>query len=230
MKNLCIITARGGSKRIPQKNIKDFLGLPIIAYSIQTALDSKLFDDVLVSTDCKEIAEVAKKYGASVPFLRSNKNSNDYATTSDALLEVIEKLNNQKIFPEIICCLYPTAPLLSVKTLKNSYDQFVVSKAPSLIPVVKFSFPPQRAFLLKDKLLEFAYPENKDTRSQDLEPIYHDAGQFYWMEAKTFIINKMIFSREGTTFFELNELEVQDIDSITDWRLAELKFKILNNL
>ncbi len=228
MKCLTIITARGGSKRIPKKNIKDFCGKPIIAYSIEAALNSKIFDEVMVSTDSKEIAETAQNYGALVPFIRSAKNSDDFATTYDVLLEVVNKYKELgKVF-DYICCIYPTAPFVTAEKLKAAFNKFIESDADSLIPVVKFSFPPQRGFVInKENYLEYKWPENKNKRSQDLELIYHDAGQFYFHKAAVFDGEKKAQNSKIIPF-ELEETEVQDIDNITDWQLAELKFKFLH--
>ena len=226
MKCLAIITARGGSKRIPKKNIKNFCGKPIIAYSIETALNSKIFDEVMVSTDSEEIANVARTYGAIVPFMRSAENADDYATTYDVLLEVVNKYKeNGQIF-DYICCIYPTAPFITAEKLNVAFDKFVESGADTLIPVVKFSFPPQRGFVInKENYLEYKWPENKNKRSQDLEPLYHDAGQFYFHKAFVFDDNNTLNTK--IVPFELEETEVQDIDNITDWQLAELKYKFL---
>lgn len=227
-KSLAIITARGGSKRIPKKNIKDFCGKPIIAYSIKAALESKIFDEVMVSTDSEEIANIAIKYGAKVPFMRSAENADDFATTYDVLLEVVNKYQeNDKIF-DYICCLYPTAPFVTAKKLKIAFETFVKSGADSLIPVVKFSFPPQRGFVInKENYLEYKWPENKNKRSQDLEPLYHDAGQFYFHKAAVFDVENKVKNSKIIPF-ELEETEVQDIDNITDWQIAELKYKFLH--
>lgn len=226
MKCLAIITARGGSKRIPKKNIKEFCGKPIIAYSIEAALKSNLFNEVMVSTDSEEIAAVAKKYGASVPFMRSDKNSDDYATTYDVLLEVVNKYKESGQAFDYICCIYPTAPFVTSDKLQAAFKVFTASTADSLVPVVKFSFPPQRCFAINDAgNLIYKWPENKNKRSQDLEPLYHDAGQFYFYKSS-------VFEEEGKNNviipFELEETEVQDIDNITDWQIAEFKYKFIH--
>ena len=227
MKRLAIITARGGSKRIPKKNIKNFCGKPIIAYSIEAALNSKIFDEVMVSTDSEEIANVAQTYGALVPFMRSAKNADDYATTYDVLLEVVKKYKELGTVFDYICCIYPTAPFVTSEKLKTAFNKFVECNADSLIPVVKFSFPPQRGFVIsKENYLEYKWPENKNKRSQDLEPLYHDAGQFYFHKASVFDDDNTQNSK--IIPFELEETEVQDIDNITDWHLAELKYKFLH--
>ena len=228
MKCLAVITARGGSKRIPKKNIKNFCGKPIIAYSIEAALNSKIFDEVMVSTDSEEIANVAQTYGALVPFMRSAKNADDYATTYDVLLEVVKKYKELGTIFDYICCIYPTAPFVTAEKLNVAFDKFVESDADSLIPVVKFSFPPQRGFVInKENYLEYKWPENKNKRSQDLEALYHDAGQFYFHKASVFDDDNTQNSK--IVPFELEETEVQDIDNITDWHLAELKYKFLHD-
>ena len=224
--NVAIITARGGSKRIPRKNIKDFLGKPIIAYSIEAALKSELFSEVMVSTDDFEIAEIAQKYGAKVPFMRSEKNSDDFASTNDVLLEVLSEYVNKNTYFDWFCCLYPTAPFITSEKLKNAYDLVVNHDADSLIPVVKFSFPPQRAFVVDNKgVLVYKWPENAPKRSQDLEPFYHDSGQFYFHKVKSFFD---IDNKNKTVIpYVLSELEVQDIDNLDDWQLAEIKYKMV---
>jgi len=166
MNNIAIITARGGSKRIPRKNIKEFLGKPIIAYSIQAALESKLFDEVMVSTDDKEIAKIAILYGATVPFFRSEKNSNDYAGTEDVIKEVMDYYKeNGKSF-DWLCCIYPTAPFITETKLVECMGEVIKSGANALVPVVKFSYPPQRAFILKEnKYINYKWPKYIDKRS-----------------------------------------------------------------
>lgn len=229
MSAIAIITARGGSKRIPKKNIKEFCGKPIIAYTIDAALKSGVFDVVMVSTDSEEIAEVARKYGAQVPFLRSEKTSDDYATTTDVIQEVLE--NYQKLGQsfEYISCLYPTAPFITPDRLKEAMELLLSSGAESLNPVVEYSFPPARSHIItEDGRLKFRWPENCFKRSQDLEPWYHDAGQFYFYKTSAFLAKGRLEFDEIAMV--LNELEVQDIDNETDWKLAELKYKLINNV
>ncbi len=229
MKKIAIIPARGGSKRIPRKNIRDFLGKPIIAYSIEAALKSKLFDEVMVSTDDNEIAGVSNKYGASIPFIRSKKNSDDFSTTADVLLEVLDQYREREKVFEYFCCIYPTALFVTSQKIRDSFKILLEEKTDSIIPVVKFSYPIQRAFRLNKKgNLEYLWQENINKRSQDLESSFHDAGQFYWKEVNTFLESKQLVSK--TTFpLIVPELEVQDIDSENDWKLAEIKFKYLGN-
>lgn len=227
MANLCIIPARGGSKRIPKKNIKSFLGKPIIAYSIEAAINSTLFDEIMVSTDDDEIAEAALKYGANVPFRRTALTSNDHATTFDVLEEVVKEYQNRNQMFDNICCLYATAPFVMGAKLKHAYDLMMEQKNDSIFPMVEFSFPIQRALKIDNGKLSFVNPAEKNTRSQDLEKRYHDAGQFYFM--KTDIVlgkGELVSDKAGT--FVINEMEAQDIDSETDWLLAELKYRLLS--
>jgi N-acylneuraminate cytidylyltransferase len=234
MNNLAIIPARGGSKRIPRKNIKDFLGKPIISYSIEAALNSELFDEVMVSTDDDEIAEVAIKYGAKVPFLRSKKNSDDYSGTGDVCLEVLENYSKNGIIYESCCCIYATAPLIQEHNLNLAYKLLLRSNFDTVLPICKFSSPIWRSFNLKkdSKLLIKNFPENEVIkRSQDLEDSYFDAGQFYWFTTNQFfhLSNKNIFGQNRGAII-LNDLEVQDIDNIIDLEIAALKYKIIRKI
>ncbi|NPA38135.1 MAG: pseudaminic acid cytidylyltransferase [Chlorobi bacterium] len=222
-KNLAIIPARGGSKRIPKKNIKNFLGKPVIAYSIEAALKSGLFDEVMVSTDDEEIAGVALQYGAKVPFFRSSETSNDFAPLNDVLNEVVREYKQSGKEFGYICMILPTAPLITLVNLKKGYELLQNSSFDSVRPVVRFSFPVQRSFRLKsDNSVEPLFPEDFPKRSQDLEPAFHDSGQFYWIKG-----GKDLSSNKGA--FEIREYEVQDIDTETDWKLAELKFKLITD-
>jgi pseudaminic acid cytidylyltransferase len=226
MTNLAIIPARGGSKRIPRKNIKDFLGKPIIAYSIEAALTSGLFDEVMVSTDDEEIAEVARKYGAKVPFLRSKANADDFSTTIDVLKEV-ELTYKQKINKtfDFICCIYPTAPLISSKQLNQGFELIKKEKVEVVFPIVLFSYPIWRGVEIIEGKTQMVWPEYINSRSQDLKKVYHDAGQWYWYNPTK--IRQTLFT-ENTSSIILNEQEVQDIDTLIDWNLAEMKYKLLN--
>ena len=225
MSNLAVITARGGSKRIPRKNIRDFCGKPIIAYSIEAAITSGLFDEVMVSTDDQEIAEVAKKYGANVPFFRSSDTSDDYATTRDVLIEVLSMYKKTGSTFEYICCIYPTAPFVTQEKLRNGLDILKESGADRLEPVVKFECPPQWGLTINEKgYLQYIYPEYARMRSQDLEPLFHDAGQFYWYD-----VDSCFFSSKdklSVSTIILPEGEVQDIDNESDWLIAEMKYKL----
>lgn len=227
MKNLCIIPARGGSKRIPRKNIKPFMGKSIMAYSIEAALDSCIFDEVMVSTDDIEFADVAKKYGASVPFLRSESTANDYATTVDVLLEVIETYKQRGVFFDTICCLYSTAPFVTSERLKEAYSK-LSDKVDACFTMVEYSYPIQRSLRINEAgLVEMKYPEHLKSRTQDLEKVYHDAGQFYFVKTNTLIEEKSVWCKH-TAPLVLSELEVQDLDTLTDWQLAEMKYELLH--
>lgn len=229
MSNLAIIPARGGSKRIPRKNIKLFLGKPIIAYSIEAAINSGLFNEVMVSTDDAEIAEIAIQYGAKVPFMRSDKMSNDFATTFDVVEEVINSYKEKEIEFENVCCIYPCAPFVIEQKLEEAYDLFVKEHFDAVFPVMQFGFPIQRALQMDDfGKISFFYPENALTRSQDLLPSFHDAGQFYWMNvASCMEQQKIITANTGSII--ITELEGQDIDNEVDWKLAELKYELLQS-
>jgi N-acylneuraminate cytidylyltransferase len=227
MKRLAIITARGGSKRIPRKNIKEFCGKPIIAYSIEAALEAGVFDEVMVSTDDVEIAEIAMKYGAKVPFYRSEATANDFATTNDVIWEVLEEYEKRGQVFDAFCCMYPTAPFLKAERLTAAMDLLMNSDADKVFPVVEFSFPPLRGLLIEDDVLKFKHPEYMYTRSQDLEKLYHDAGQFYCFKTADYRANRSFWTGNIKPIV-LSELEVQDIDTQTDWEIAEMKWKILN--
>lgn len=225
MKNLCIIPARGGSKRIPRKNIKDFLGRPIIAYSIDAALQSGLFDEVMVSTDDEEIAEVARQYGANVPFMRSAETSNDFATTADVIIEVIDKYKEMNEEFDTVTCIYSTAPFVTPSRLCEAFAM-LNEDIDSVFTCVGFSYPVQRGLHIVDGKISMTNPEYINTRSQDLEPIYHDAGQFYISTIDSFRANRSFWGA-NTAGLVLSELEVQDLDTLTDWQLAEMKYKLL---
>jgi len=227
-KSIAIIPARNNSKRIPHKNIKLFLGKPIIAYVIEAALKSGIFDDVIVSTDSIEIADIAKKYGASVPFLRSEKNADDFATTSEVLLEVVNKLNENQVDVTNVCCIYPTAVLINENHLKKAWRQFENAEFDSVISATRFSYPIQRGLKDCNGKLEMLWPENKTKRSQDLEVIYHDAGQFYFFDVETFLVKQQLLT-DNTGYVLLSDNECQDIDNPDDWEMAEIKFNYLLN-
>lgn len=226
MKRIAIITARGGSKRIPKKNIKEFCGKPIICYSIEAALSSGLFDEVMVSTDSEEIAEIARKAGAKVPFMRSAGNSDDHATTADVLLEVLADYEKAGKTFDSLCCIYPTAAFVTASKLREAGRLLETKEADAVVPVVRYSFPPQRAFVRSGDYTVMKYPEHARTRSQDLEPYFHDAGQFYFLKASSFLKEKAVFMPRLISL-EMPETEVQDIDNETDWKLAELKYSMM---
>lgn len=226
MSAIAIITARGGSKRIPKKNIKDFCGKPIIAYSIEAALNSVIFETVMVSTDSIEIAKIAKQFGADVPFMRSKATSNDYADTSDVLMEVLNEYKARGITFDEFCCIYPTAPFVTAKKLIDSHKLLEDSHIFNVVPMVPFSFPPQRSMKRKGDYIVPAYPEFINFRSQDLEELLHDCGQFYWCKTEAFYQNQNILFHHTIPFI-VPEIEVQDIDNESDWELAEVKYRYM---
>lgn len=224
---LCVIPARGGSKRIPRKNIKEFNGKPMIAYSIESALKSKCFDRIIVSTDDKEIADIAKSYGAEVPFMRPEELANDYAGTLPVIKQAIEWFDKNDLSPNEVCCLYATAPFVQIKALQKAYQQLQETKADYCFTVTSFPFPIQRAVkITQENRLEMFQPKHFDTRSQDLEEAYHDAGQFYWGKANAFKAMKPLFFRCASPYLLPRHL-VQDIDTPEDWIRAELMYQVL---
>lgn len=227
MSSIAIITARGGSKRIPRKNIKPFLGKPIMTYSVEAALSSGLFDSVMVSTDDEEIAQIAKEYGAQVPFYRSERTSNDYAATADVVSEVLDEYAKCGIYYETACVIYPTAPFLTVDALKGAMEILLGGDADGVMPVVKFSFPPQRSVVMRNGFLVPSDPESMKMRSQDLEPQYHDCGQFYCIRVASFLKQRTMVMAHTMPYLQ-DELTVQDIDTEEDWKIAELKYRLLH--
>lgn len=225
-KVIAIIPARGGSKRIPRKNVKEFCGRPILAYSIDAAKDSGLFDEVMVSTDDKEIAAIAAAYGANVPFFRSTDSASDYATTTDVLLEVIKIYQERGSNFTWLCCIYPTAPFVTAEKLKQAFRILNESNADALVPVVPFSYPPLRGLVMQRDRIKMKWPEYETVRSQDLDKIYHDCGQFYFIKTPVLLQEKTLFCKNLTSMV-MPEVEVQDIDNEADWELAEQKYIFL---
>jgi len=226
MKTVAIIPARGGSKRIPRKNIRSFCGRPIIHYPITIALECGLFDEVMVSTDDQEIADVAIQGGAQVPFLRSAATSNDTTVTADVISEVLQSYQTHGVEFDRLCCIYPVTPLLQTKHLREAAALLQSENVESVQPVVRFGFPPQRAVrILPDGRVSWIFPEHALTRSQDLEAQYHDVGQFYWWKTVHFLKQKLLVG-ENSFAYEMSELDIQDIDNEVDWQLAEQKYRL----
>lgn len=224
---VAVIPARGGSKRIPRKNIKEFCGKPMIAYSIEAALQSGCFDKIIVSTDDSEIAQVAKSYGAEVPFIRPKELSNDYTGTIPVIRHAIEWLVEHGVDTNLVCCLYATAPFVTAEHLQQGLQQLEDNNAAYAFTVTSYAFPIQRAIKLNPELgVEMFDANNFNTRSQDLEEAYHDAGQFYWGKTEAWLSEKMIFGPESTAVI-LPRHRVQDIDTPEDWERAEWLFKAL---
>ena len=227
MSAIAIITARGGSKRIPRKNIKDFCGKPIINYSIEAALESGLFDEVMVSTDDEEIADIARAAGAKVPFMRSAETSTDTATTADVLLEVFDNYEKEGKHFDIACCIYPTAPFVTGQKLKDAMNLLETSGAQSIVPMSEFSYPPQRGLFINEAgYVKMLHPEYAQTRSQDLQKLYHECGQFYIFKVEDFKVFKDT-TMENSVPYIIDPVESQDIDNESDWILAELKYRFL---
>jgi len=228
MKNIAIIPARGGSKRIPKKNIKLFLGKPVIAYSIEAALNSKLFDEVMVSTDDTEIAEIAQQYGAKVPFLRSETASNDFATTADVLIEVLESYKKLSKEFNYTCCIYPTAVFVTPEKLQTAFNLLTQKKYSSVFPIMPFSYPIWRSLKIENEKLSMNFPEYQNSRSQDLPMAYQDAGQYYFFKPEVLYEEKTLLTSNSHGII-IDDIHGQDIDNLTDWKMAEIKYKLIHN-
>lgn len=229
-KNIAIIPARGGSKRIPKKNIKNFCGKPIIAYSIEAAIKSNIFDEVMVSTDSEEIANIAMSYGASVPFYRSKETSDDFATTSDVIMEVLNNYIKAGKNYQYAFCIYPTAPFITPKLIVDAEILMKDKKPNEIVTVVEFSYPPQRSYIVtEDGMIKYKYEQYVNSRSQDLEKWYHDVGQLYVFDVENFRANNGQI-RERIMPIMVSPLVAQDIDTENDWLLAEEKYKLINKM
>lgn len=226
MANIAIILARGGSKRIPRKNIKLFLGKPIIKYSIDAAIKSKCFDEIMVSTEDREIANISLSLGAKVPFLRSIKNASDWASDEDTLLEVLSNYHKRGKKFKYLCLMYATAPFILPKRLKIAMKILRESEIDSVYPVVRFGYPIQRALKISHGWLKRMNPKYQKSRSQDLMLTFHDCGQFYCIKTKVFLKQKVIITKYTKPLI-IPEIEVQDIDILDDWKMAEMKYKFL---
>ena len=224
---IAIIPARGGSKRIPRKNIKAFCGQPMIAWSIQAAIESNCFDKIIVSTDDEEIAEVASTYGAETPFVRPPELSNDHAGTIPVIAHAIEWQSQHSIAATEVCCIYATAPFIQARDIQHGLTVLQSSGADYAFSVTSYAFPIQRAIrITAEKRLEMFQPEHFNTRSQDLEEAWHDAGQFYWGKSQAWLEGKPLFSRDGAPVL-LPRYRVQDIDTAQDWERAEWLMKAM---
>lgn len=223
---VAVIPARGGSKRIPRKNIKDFCGKPMIAWSIEAALESDCFDKVLVSTDDNDIAEVARSFGAEVPFMRPAELSDDFTGTTPVIAHAINQL---EATPEVVCCIYATAPFIRAEDIRQGNEALQDNDADYAFSVTSYAFPIQRSLkLTANGRIEMFSPEFFETRSQDLEEAYHDAGQFYWGRASAWLQGRQLFSPRSIPV-RLPRHRVQDIDTPEDWVRAELMFKTLSS-
>lgn len=224
---LAVIPARGGSKRIPRKNIREFCGKPIIAWSIEAAVESGCFDNVIVSTDDEEIADIAKQYGADTPFMRPAELANDTAATIPVIKHAIEWFADNQQKPELACCIYATAPFVTKEDLIRGRDLIASSDVDYAFSVTSYAFPIQRAIrITSENRVEMFEPENFNIRSQDLEEAFHDAGQFYWGDSDAWLASKPIFNSYSVPVI-LPRHRVQDIDTQEDWLRAEWMFKEL---
>ena len=228
MSNIAIITARGGSKRIPRKNIKNFMGQPMICYAIEAALNSGIFEEVMVSTEDIEIAEISQKNGAKVPFMRSSATASDFATTYEVLDEVLSEYKKLGKEFDTLCCIYPCVPFLRSETLKKAYE--TIGSNDGVLPVCKYPVPIEWAMELnKNQIL---IPNNRDAqkiRSQDIVPKYYDVGMFYFCRTQKMYETQSLVT-EKTVGYLMSEAECQDIDNESDWKMAEMKYKIMHNL
>ncbi|HFQ79965.1 MAG TPA: pseudaminic acid cytidylyltransferase [Desulfobacterales bacterium] len=225
--NIALIPARGGSKRIPGKNIKKFAGKPIIAWSIAAARESGLFKQIIVSTDSKEIAAVALQHGAEVPFMRPKEISGNYTTTAEVIRHAQEWMRVNQQSPDFICCLYATAPFVSAHNLRRAFDILINSRADTAFPVTSYPFPIFRSLTINEAgRLTMLWPEYELSRSNDLPEAYHDAGQFYWLNSETFSQTGQLYGENAVPLIIPRWL-AQDIDTPEDWRMAELLFKSL---
>lgn len=222
MRVLAVIPARGGSKRIPRKNIKNFLGKPIIAYSIAAALESGVFDEVMVSTEDEEIAAIARQYGASVPFMRSPEAASDTAIDNDVIREVVAEYEKRGKTFDYMAYIYPCAPFVTAERLRESVELLDENDVTEICPVSKFSTPPQRGLVIRNGRIEYLYPEYMNCRSQDLEPMYFGTGQFFVFRIEEYLADPNHITRLPII---MPENEAQDIDSLKDWEMAELKYR-----
>lgn len=226
---ICIIPARGGSKRIPKKNIRLFCGKPIIQWSIEAALESKCFDKIIVSTDSEEIANISKRIGAEVPFIRPKSLSDDYTATAPVINHALEFINQKHGNVEYVCCIYATAPFVEPAYIKDGLKKIIDTNANFSFSVTSFPFPIQRAIkLTQDNKSQMFFPENLNKRSQDLEDSFHDAGQFYWGKSSAWLEGKRMFDDNSIPII-IPRYKVQDIDSEEDWQRAELMFKAIKS-
>lgn len=223
---VAIITARGGSKRIPRKNIRPFLGVPIIKYSIDAALGAGCFTEVMVSTDDEEIAQIARSYGAAVPFMRSAAMANDHTDTASVFIDVIDTYRARGKDFTTLCGIYPTAPFITAQKLADAMALLHSSGVEAVLPVTQFSYPIQRSLKIENEYLYMNWPENYFARSQDLQPMYHDCGQFYCLRSDALRAQRKYLTNI-TLPFVLPDTEVQDIDTLQDWKIAEIKYQAM---
>jgi pseudaminic acid cytidylyltransferase len=229
MSSIAVIPARGGSKRIPRKNVRLLNGKPAIAYSIQLAHSVGFFDRIIVSTDDPDIAKVSLEYGAEVPFLRSSNLSDDFTNTVDVIADAIKQIQNLGNKFNFVCCIYPVTPLLRPNRVEQALEVLQSGKWDYVFPAIEFSSPIERGFKkLGSGLIEFAFPQFENTRTQDIDKTFHDAGQFYFGKAEAWLDRKSILNGQST-FIELEKNETLDIDDLEDWVLVEQLIRLKNN-
>ena len=226
---IAIIPARAGSKRIKNKNIIDIFGKPMIQRTIEILLKSKIFDMIIVSSDSKKIQNISRKAGAKVLFTRPKNLANDFVGTFEVINHAINHLMSINILPQYVCCVYPTSIMLKPSDIKNSYKKIREKNCDFALSVTDYGHPPQRGFYLKNNSLRVLNKKFYKQRTQDLDKIYHDAGQFYSFNVNN-LNHKQKLLKDLTGHIEVSEMEAQDIDNLVDWKLAELKYKIINNL
>ena len=227
---ISVIPARAGSKRIPKKNIRSFLGKPIISYSIEAAKATKLFDRIIVSTDSQEIADIALTFGAEAPFIRPKELADDFVGTDEVIIHALNWLIKHGENVRYVCCIYATAPFIKPEYIKKGYESLIKEKATSAVSVTTYSYPIYRSLILDERgRLRMQWPEYIKTRSQDLPVVYHDAGQFYWADVKKYLVDKSFWSNDTLPIIIPRYL-VQDIDIEEDWQRAELMYKALNTV
>ena len=229
-RNVALIPARGGSKRIPGKNIKEFCGEPIIAYSIKHAQECELFQKVIVSTESKEIAEVAEHYGAEVPFMRPTKLADDYTGTNAVIIHALKWLQENDHTYDYACCIYPTAPLATKTLLIKGFELLIKNEATSVFSVTTYPSAIFRSLKINERnRLELIWPEHKKSRSQDLTEAYHDAGQFYWIDIKKYLKEREILSKDSMPLV-IPRHYVIDVDTKEDWIFAEFLFETIKKV
>lgn len=226
---VAIIPARGGSKRIPRKNIKHFAGKPMISYPIRMAIKTELFDRIIVSTDDEEIAGIAHRYGAETPFMRPKALADDITDTDAVVRHAIEWLNTNEGPVRYACCIYATTPFIQSRYIREGFLKLENSNESFAFAVTSFPFPIKRALKISKDKVEMFWPEHYRTRSQDLEAAFHDAGQFYWGRANAFLSGVELFSERSIPVV-LPRYFAQDIDTPEDWSFAEIMFQVLNKM
>lgn len=229
LENICIIPARGGSKRLPGKNVKDFFGKPVIAYAIECAQKTGLFDIIHVSTDCERIADISRSHGAQVPFLRSAEASDDHATTHAVLKEVLTEYEKRRMRFSRVLCLYPVTPLVGPDDLFQGLEALDKVSNGMIFPVIEYSHPIWRAISIENGLGKRIWSENTQSRTQDLQSTYHDSGQWYWMWAES-LLKEDTWNAFPIIPIIIDEGKAQDVDTVSDWRILELKFKAMKNI